>query len=59
MMETVNASETSVVTRATWRNIPQDAILHAQLEIAAEDAYYEKSTGKFRDVGLEKGSSTP
>jgi hypothetical protein len=27
MMETIRSSETSVLTRATWRHIPQDGIL--------------------------------
>jgi hypothetical protein len=30
MMDAIYSSQTSVLTRATWRNIPEDDILHSQ-----------------------------
>jgi hypothetical protein len=31
MMEAIRSSETSVLARATWRNIPEDGALHSYL----------------------------
>jgi hypothetical protein len=33
MMEAIRSSETSALTRPTWRNIPEDSILHGKLTL--------------------------
>jgi alkyl hydroperoxide reductase subunit AhpC len=45
MMEALSSSETSVFKRATWRNIPEDAILHWPFYLLQSlDTWIEKDT---------------
>jgi hypothetical protein len=42
MMEAIRSSEMSVLTRVTWRNIPEDGILHSHChEILKSYMVYE------------------
>jgi hypothetical protein len=43
-MEPLNSSETSVLTRATWRNIPEDAILHSHCREILKSYIIKKSS---------------
>jgi hypothetical protein len=50
LKEAPNSSETSVLTRATWRNIPEDAILHSHLRENLKSYQNERDCCKVLNV---------
>jgi hypothetical protein len=51
MMEAIHSSETSVLATATWRNIPEDGILHSycreNLNLTSQKSAVEDTTWRW------------